>query len=57
MIEEEKEVWGDMDDMVITARQELEVQYREIKEQIKKMKMNDGPYYKELMSIFECDPT
>ena len=44
-----------MDSMVLTARKELEIKYREIKEEIKKMKMNDGLYYKELVSIFECD--
>ena len=55
MVEEDKEVWEDMDDMVLTARKELEIKYREIKEEVKKMKMNNGLYYKELASIFECE--
>ena len=51
----EKEDIEDVDKFIENARMELEVRYRELKEEIKKMK-NNNLYNKNLVSIFECEP-
>jgi hypothetical protein len=54
MVEKEKEDFGDMDQLVENARIELELRYRELKEEIKTM--NESNFcYKDLVSIFECE--
>ena len=54
MVEKEKENFGDMDQLLENARIELELRYRELKEEIKTM--NESNFcYKDLVSIFECE--
>jgi hypothetical protein len=55
MVKKEKEDFGDMDQLVENARIELELRYRELKEEIKTMNERNF-FYKDLVSIFECEP-
>ena len=56
MVEKEQENFGNMDQLAINARIELEVQYRVLKEEIKIMNNDNCLYLNQLMSIFECEP-
>ena len=56
MVEKEQENFGNMDQLAINARIELEVQYRVLKEEIKIMNNDNSLYLNQLMSIFECEP-